>query len=187
MVQRARRRRSLLRPTAARVRQAVFNSLAARIPGSRVLDLFAGSGAFGLGMLARGAARVVFVEGDAVLAEGIRRRVAKEGWADRAQILTGDVIAAVRRLDRRGESFDLLFMDPPYGGRWIPRTLRAIAQTRLVAPGGLIIAEGHWRDRPGDEAGFRRLREVRYGETALWYYAGSGEDGHDRGDLSGEF
>jgi len=168
------------------VRDAVFNSLAARIPGSRVLDLFAGSGGFGLGMLARGAARVVFVERDAALAEGIRRQVAKQGWADRAQVLAGDVIAAVRALDRREESFDLLFMDPPYGGTWIPRMLRMLADTRLVAPGGLIIAEGHWRDRPADEAGFRRLREARYGETALWYYAGSGEDRYDGGDLPGE-
>lgn len=160
-----------MRPTSARVRDALLNSLAPRIEGSRVLDLFAGSGGLGLGMLARGAARVLFIERDAALVEGIRREVAKEGWADRADVWAMDVLAAVHELGRTGETFDLIFMDPPYGENWIPRTLRTLAASRLLAPDGLIIAEGHWRDRPVEEAGFTRLREARYGETALWFYA----------------
>lgn len=151
-----------------------MNSLAPRLPGSRVLDLFAGSGGLGLGTLRRGAARVVFVERDAHLVEVIRGELAKEGWADRAQVWRKDALAAVRELGRSGERFDLILMDPPYGEGWIPRALRAIGEAGIAAPGALIAAEGHWRDRPAPVAGFAQVREARYGETVVWFYT---EDG----------
>jgi 16S rRNA (guanine966-N2)-methyltransferase len=159
-----------MRPTQSRVRDALFNSLGPRVEGTRVLDLFAGSGALGQAALARGAAEVVFVERDARLIEGIRGVLAKEGWADRAEVWRRDTVAAVRELGKRRRVFDLILMDPPYGEGWIPRTLRAIRAAGVQAPGGLIVAEGHWRDRPEAEPGFVRRGEARYGETALWFY-----------------
>jgi 16S rRNA (guanine966-N2)-methyltransferase len=148
----------------------LFNSLGPRIEGMRVLDLFAGSGALGLTALSRGAAVVVFVERDGRLLEGIRKALAKEGWAARAEVWRKEALVAVRELGARRRAFDLILMDPPYGEGWIPRVLRAIQAARLQAPGGLIVAEGHWRDRPAEEPGIRRRREARYGETALWFY-----------------
>lgn len=162
------------RPTSSRVRDALMNSLGPRLPGSRVLDLFAGTGGLGLGTLRRGAARVVFVERDQRLVEVIRGELAKEGWADRADVRRKDALSAVRELGRSGERFDLLLMDPPYGEGWIPRALRAIGEAKIAAEGALIAAEGHWRDRPPPEAGFTQVRETRYGETAVWFYV---EDG----------
>jgi len=135
-----------------------------------VLDLFAGSGALGLAALARGAAEAVFVERDARLVEGIRTALAKEGWTGRAEVWRRDTIAAVRDLGVRRRVFDLILMDPPYGEGWIPRALQAIRAAGVQAPGGLIVAEGHWRDRPAEESGVVRRREARYGETALWFY-----------------
>ncbi|HET6948107.1 MAG TPA: RsmD family RNA methyltransferase [bacterium] len=163
-----------VRPTSGRVRDAMMNSLAPHLAGSRVLDLFAGTGGLGLGMLARGARSVVFVERDQHLVEVIRRDLAKEGWADRAEVWRKDALAAVRELGRRGERFDLILMDPPYGEGWIPKTLRAIRDAKIVALDGLIVAEGHWRDQAPLEAGFVQVREARYGETVLWSYT---EDG----------
>lgn len=164
------RRHAGVRPTSARVRDALFNSLGPWIAGRAVLDLFAGTGGLGLAALARGAASVVFVERDGRLVEGIHGALAKEGWAERAEVWRKEALAAVRELGGRGRAFDLILMDPPYGEAWIPRTLRAIARAHVLRPEGRIVAEGHWRDLPGPEAGFRRAREARYGETALWFY-----------------
>lgn len=152
------------------MREALFNSLGSRVEGMRVLDLFAGSGALGLTALARGAREVVFVERDERLVEGIRAALAKEGWAARAEVWRRDVLAAVRELGARGRTFDLILMDPPYGEGWIPRVVRAIRAAALVAPGGMIVAEGHWRDRPAAEPGVGLRREARYGETAVWVF-----------------
>lgn len=161
---------SRVRPTQSRVRDALFNRLGSRVEGARVLDLFAGSGGLGLAALGRGAAEVVFVERDAHLIEGIRGALAKEGWVERAEVWRRDAAAAVRELGTRHRPFDLILMDPPYGEGWIPRMLRAIRVAGVQAPGGLIVAEGHWRDRPEGEPGFVRRQEARYGETALWFY-----------------
>ena len=168
------RGRQGVRPTSGRVRDALMNSLAPRLAGSRVLDLFAGTGGLGLAMLARGARSAVFVERDQRLVEVIRQDLAKEGWADRAEVWGKDALAAVRDLGRRGERFDLILMDPPYGEGWISKTLQAIRNAKIVAPDGLIVAEGHWRDQVPAEAGFVQVREARYGETVLWSYT---EDG----------
>lgn len=168
------RGRQGVRPTSGRVRDAMMNSLAPHLAGRRVLDLFAGTGGLGLAILARGASSVVFVERDARLVEVIRQDLAKEGWADRAEVWRKDALAALRELGGRGETFDLIVMDPPYGEGWIPKTLRAIGLAKIVAPGGLIVAEGHWRDRPPPDARFTQVREARYGETVLWFYI---EDG----------
>lgn len=160
----------MFRPTQSRVRDALFNSLGPRVEGARIIDLFAGSGALGLTALAHGAAEVVFVEREARLVEGIRGVLAKEGWTERAEVWRRDTVAAIRDLGTRRRVFDLILMDPPYGEGWIPRVLQAIRTFGVQAPGGLIVAEGHWRDRPEAEPGFVRRREARYGETALWFY-----------------
>ena len=161
---------SPVRPTQSRVRDALFNSLGPRVEGARVLDLFAGSGALGLAALAHGAAEVVFVEQEARLVKGIHVVLAKEGWAERAEVWRREAVAAVRDLGTRRRVFDVILMDPPYGEGWIPLVLRAIRAAGVQAPGGLVVAEGHWRDRPEAEPGFVRRREARYGETALWFY-----------------
>lgn len=151
----------------------------------RVLDLFAGTGTLGMTALARGAAAVVFVEQDRGLREGIRRALAKEGWAARGDVWQRDVLAAVRDLGRAGRRFDLVLLDPPYGEGWIPRTLRAVRTARVVAPGGLVVAEGHWRDRPEPEPGVTLRREAHYGETALWFFTvetGARADGRAEGE-----
>ncbi|MGH2398969.1 MAG: RsmD family RNA methyltransferase, partial [bacterium] len=159
-----------------------FNSLAQRISGSRVLDLFAGTGGLGLQALARGASRVVFVEHDPRMAEVIREELSTEEGAERAEVWRRDAMSAIRELGIRGEAFDLILMDPPYGEGWIPRALRVIGSARILSRGGLVVAEGHWRDRPPAEPGFVRVRETRHGETALWFFSGEGEE--DRGGAS---
>jgi 16S rRNA (guanine966-N2)-methyltransferase len=163
-----------VRPTAARVRAALFNTLGGRVRDAAVLELFAGTGALGLEALRRGAAVVVFVERDEGLARALAARVRDEHAADRAEVRAEDALAAIRRLGAAGRRFSLIVMDPPYGAGWVPRALEAIGAAGILAPDGLVVAEGHWRDRPAEAPGWRLEREARYGETALWYLRADG-------------
>jgi len=157
----------VLRPTAARVRGGLFNSLGPTVRGASVLDLFAGTGALGLEALRGGAARVVFVEHDAARARAIARQLDREGFAPRGVVQCLDAYAAARRLAADGDAFDLILLDPPYGEGRLTRALPAAVG--LLTAGGQIVAEGHWRDRPELPPGLVVSREARYGETVLWF------------------
>lgn len=166
------RRSRGLRPTSTRVRTALVNILAPRLPGARVLDLFAGTGAVGLEALRRGAQEAVFVERDPRRAEGIREVLRQSDLAGRAEVRRANALSEVPSLGREGRRFDVIVLDPPYGQGLLARSLSLVAASRLLAPGGVAVAEGHWRDDPGEVPGLRRVRTARYGETALWFYEG---------------
>jgi 16S rRNA (guanine966-N2)-methyltransferase len=159
------------------VRDALFNILAGRIElaGARVLDLFAGTGALGLEALRRGAASAVFVEHDHALADALRVRGRAAALTGRMEVWRKDAAAAVRELGRAGRQFDLIMLDPPYGLRWIPRILEAIVAGSILAPGGFVVAEGHWRDRPA-ASGLALIRDARYGDTVLWFFEQAREE-----------
>jgi 16S rRNA (guanine966-N2)-methyltransferase len=159
-----------LRPTAALVRDALFNSLGVRVEGAAVLDLFAGTGALGLDAVRHGAGRVVLVERDARRAAAIREQVGRGGLERQALVRRADALAAIDALARARERFDVIVLDPPYGQGWLSRSLAAIALAGVLAPGGVIVAEGHWRDRPEAPEGLALSREARYGETVLWFF-----------------
>ncbi|MGH9390962.1 MAG: 16S rRNA (guanine(966)-N(2))-methyltransferase RsmD, partial [Vicinamibacteria bacterium] len=103
------------RPTAARVREALFDLLGDRIRGASMIDLFAGTGGVGIEALSRGARRVVFVEKDAGALRVLRKNIDLCRFSERAELLAGDVRSALRKLSRASEPFDFLFVDPPYG------------------------------------------------------------------------
>ena len=159
-----------VRPTSDRVKEALFNALAPRLAGARVLDLFAGTGALGIEALSRGAARAVFVERDSRAAGAIRRNLAAAHLDAHGEVRRGTLPAALDGLEHDGTVFELIVLDPPYGQELPARTLRRLAASTLLAAGGIIAAEGHWRDDPGEVAGLRRVRDARYGETGLWFY-----------------
>ncbi|MDQ7829137.1 MAG: 16S rRNA (guanine(966)-N(2))-methyltransferase RsmD [Armatimonadota bacterium] len=167
-----------MRPTAARVREALFNSLGARTVGADVLDLFAGTGALGLEALRRGAASAVFVERDARLADQIR--AAARAFPEAAvEVWRADVAAALGRLAAAGRAFDLILLDPPYGTGALQATLDALAAGPLLRPGGRVVAEGHWRETPRTPPGWRLVREARYGETGLWFFTQAADDAEE--------
>jgi len=168
-----------VRPTADRVKDALFNSLAPRLAGARVLDLFAGTGALGIEALSRGAARAVFVERNTRAVAAIRANLAAAHLQEAGQVWRGGVDTELAALERGGAEFDLILLDPPYGQDLPARTLRRLSGSRVLAPGGLVAVEGHWRDDPGEVTGFARVRTARYGETALWFYA---KDGGGKGE-----
>ena len=164
-------RRAGIRPTGSYLREAVFNVLAPRIAGARVLDLFAGTGAMGLEALSRGAQTVTFVDRDVT---AVRANVARLGFRERATIFRGDALRAPARLGEAGRQFDVIYADPPYGADLGGRTLAAVAAASLLAPGGILLVEHHHKVRVPEAAGpLVRRRDLRHGETMVTLYDGA--------------
>lgn len=159
-----------VRPTSGMVKEALFNALALHLADARVLDLFAGTGGLGIEALSRGAAEAVFVEKDARRAAVIGENLAAAHMKERAQVRRANALSEIPLLAGAGRQFDLILLDPPYGHGLPEKSLRLVAASGLLAPGGIAVAEGHWRDDPGEVAGLRRTRTARYGETGLWFY-----------------
>ena len=156
-----------LRPTSARLREALFDVLGARIHGASFLDVFAGTGAIGLDALSRGAARAVFIEADRRAARAIAGNVALSGVAGSARIVEGDAEVALLELVRTGERFDIVFLDPPYTAGALDRALAAAA--RLLRSGAVMVVEHASRRafQTPDLAGLRRGRRYVHGDSAL--------------------
>lgn len=156
------------RPSSERVRHAVFASLAAHVPDARVLDLYAGSGAYALEALSRGATSAVLVDDgqDAVVTA---RENAKAAGLD-ADVRIRRVPAsryAEREAPKDGP-FDLLFVDPPYDER--PEEVLAAIGPHL-APDGRLVLERRWRDeQPPTIAGLVVEADRRYGDTRVLIY-----------------
>jgi 16S rRNA (guanine(966)-N(2))-methyltransferase RsmD len=160
-----------IRPTSERVKEALFNILATKIPGARFLDLFAGTGGVGIEALSRGAARVVFVEKSSRALSLIRENLRRTGFNERALIYPRDAFAALGLLRRQGESFDIVYVDPPYGKGYELKALALIGKYALILRGGVVVAETDCRDRPPEEVDNLRLfRSERYGDTVLSFY-----------------
>jgi 16S rRNA (guanine(966)-N(2))-methyltransferase RsmD len=161
-------RGSAVRPTAERVREAVFSMLGTEVVDARVLDLFAGSGSFGLEALSRGAVSVVFVDKDRKVTERLALTIKAFGATDGASVFTMDAFEAVRVFFREGSKFDIVFLDPPYGDRLISRVLSLREFPGLVEPEGIVVTE---RETRGPEervpASFRRVSSRKYGDTLI--------------------
>jgi 16S rRNA (guanine966-N2)-methyltransferase len=155
-----------LRPTADRVREALFDILGPRVAGARVLDAYCGSGALGLEALSRGAREVVFIEADRRAAQALGEVLAGFGVARQARVLCGPVAALLAR--DRGAPYDLIFADPPYEGDEVLRFL-PLAAGRVGAE-GLVIIERDAHSHPQEAAGLELLRSVRHGRARLDFY-----------------
>ena len=125
-----------LRPSSDRVRETLFNWLMPALPGARVLDLFAGTGALGLEAVSRGAARAILVERDPGLATALRDTVTRLSAAPEVEVVQGDALAWLPR--QADQAFDLAFVDPPFAqDLWQP-TL-ALLLPRLAADAWLYV------------------------------------------------
>jgi len=152
-----------LRPTPDRVRETLFNWLQFEIAGTRCMDLFAGSGALGLEALSRGAAEVVFVERDAEAGAAIRETLSKLG-SQRGTVETREAFDFLAHAAPR--PFDVVFLDPPYDQRWLPRLCAALAEGGWLAPGARIYLEdAAERGAPDLPAGWSLLRSRRAGDV----------------------
>ena len=152
-----------LRPTSDKLRETLFNVVAQRVPGARVLDLYAGTGAIGIEALSRGAAHVTFIDRDPRALKLIGENLHHCGVRDRYVIIrTPQSLPA--------GSIDLAVLDPPYD---VPDLTASIAAAEpLMAPGGLLVLE-HARRHPAPEqvGRLRMSRDLVSGDSALAFYS----------------
>ncbi|MGA1284959.1 MAG: 16S rRNA (guanine(966)-N(2))-methyltransferase RsmD [Prochlorothrix sp.] len=159
----------MTRPTAARVREALFNIWQGEIAGCRWLDLCAGSGAMGAEALGRGAAVVVGIE-----QSGKACGVIEENWRKVAElgqefkVIRGKLPEMLPKL--AGQCFDRIYFDPPYASDCYEPTLAAIVQHRLLSPEGAIAVERDSRRSIADTPGLVLERVKTYGNTAISFY-----------------
>ena len=156
------------RPTADRVKEALFSIIQFDIPGARVLDLFGGTGQLGIEALSRGAKHAVFVDANDSACRLIKENLKRTKLEAEAQVVRADYL---EYLQRCRETFDLVLLDPPYAEVFLENALKKLTEIDILQSGAIIVAE-----RPVDKAlsfdfpGFTRSKDYKYGNTLLTLY-----------------
>jgi len=153
------------------VREAIFSILGNDLSGSRVLDLFAGTGAMGLEALSRGAAFVVLVEQHPAALQLIARNVGALGVSEQVTVKKLDLVRGLGGLGREGWEFDLIFLDPPYHLGRGEICLQDLGEGTLLAPQAVVVSEQAVDEQLAFAYGCLHLQDVRrYGSTAVGFY-----------------
>ena len=160
-----------VRPTAARVKEALFDILPHDLSGKRVLDLFAGTGNLTIEALSRGAAEAVLVDSSAKSAKLIRENLRTLNLTRETKVLPMPVARALRLLARQGETFDLIFIDPPYEQGLIDTSLKLIGERALLRPWGILVVEHSSRETVASRYQSLLMNDQRrYGSTLLSFF-----------------
>ena len=176
-----------VRPTPDLVKQAVFNSLGARVVGAHVLELFAGSGALSLECLSRGAVSAICVEKSPKHAEFIRRNASAPEFAPNAlEVRTQDVFAVLPQMVESGREFDLILADPPYGEKNVNRRSTSFAQQllddphlpKLLVSGGRFVLGHARRDTLEIPAVWREVKLLKHGDSIMRFFECKHAEGH---------
>lgn len=155
-----------VRPTAERVKEAVFSILQFELEGRRVLDLFAGSGQLGIEALSRGAASAVFTDFNKAAIAVIKKNLETTGLAENAKVVQTDAVAFLRAVP---DVFDIIFIDPPYDSGLLEKSL-AYAGEKLALGGSIICEDSFSNDLPEEFPGIRLYRKYKYGKTSVTVY-----------------
>jgi 16S rRNA (guanine(966)-N(2))-methyltransferase RsmD len=160
------------RPTTDQVKEAMFNIIQFDIEGRRVLDLFAGTGQLGIEALSRGADRAVFVDMAGAAAAVVRQNLETAGFTGRAQVVQKDWRAF---LSGCRETFDLIFLDPPYRETALENALETIAGIDILSEHGIIVCESPLeKELPDLAAPYEKGRNYKYGKIKVTLYSKNG-------------
>jgi 16S rRNA (guanine(966)-N(2))-methyltransferase RsmD len=163
-----------IRPTADRMKEALFSAIGEGVCGCDFLDLFSGSGAIGIEALSRGAKSAVFIDRESLIL--IKSNIVLCGFQDRSAVIGADCEKAVMRLGRERKEFDIAFLDPPYNKNLVAPTVGALLDSAVIKPGGLIIVEcasGELGECGGLQQQRREiglLKTKKYASTAFAFY-----------------
>jgi len=161
-----------VRPLSDRAREGLFASLGERVVEARALDLFAGTGAIGIEALSRGAERCTFVDASRQASETVRENLRRSRCEDRGEVVTGDVLAFLRR-HRDDEAWDLAILDPPYeiGSPYLDDVWTELAREgRLADDATVVLTRGNKGSAPVVPLHWAAARELRYGDSILTLY-----------------
>ena len=160
-----------IRPTTAKVKEAIFNIVQFDVEGRRVLDLFGGTGQLGIEAASRGAEEVVIVDRDSRAVRLIRRNVQTCGLE--VKVVQAEAISYLGR----GEKFDLVFVDPPYDSALAEEALKIMKKFDILTEGGIIVCETRRETAlPEPGAPYVKGREYRYGKVKLTVYNKSAKE-----------
>ncbi len=156
------------RPTANRIREAIFNILALHVHGAKVLDLFAGTGAFGVEALSRGAASVFFIDIDNDSIAVLKVNIGNISLESHTKIIRWDPTRNLNCLQSGRPAFNLVFMDPPYNKNFIAPTLQSLHSSQSMEKGARIVVE-HSSQEPilTDQFMFKLADQRSYGKTLV--------------------
>lgn len=158
----------LTRPTTDRVKEALFSIIQFEIPTARVLDLFGGTGQLGIEALSRGAKSAVFVDHQENACKLIRENLRRTRLEADGKVIRADYLVYLRRCR---ESFDIIFLDPPYAEVFLENALKCITEIDILQSGGIIVAERPLgKELPWEFDGFTRSRDYKYGKTLITLY-----------------
>ncbi len=162
------------RPTSDRVREAIFSSLQPVISRSVVLDLFAGTGALGLEALSRGAAKADFVDFEPQAIAVINRNIESLGLAEKTLVNRRESLSFLENC--RLDSYDLIFLDPPYLYNYHEELLKTIATRGILRKNGKIVLETSSKNElSGVYYNMVLAKSKKYGDTKIWYFEFKGE------------
>lgn len=158
----------MTRPTTDRVKEAIFNVIQFEVEGREVLDLFGGSGQMAIEALSRGASGAVIVDQSKDAVSVIRQNLTKTKLSQRAEVVCVDYMEYLNRTKKR---FDLIFLDPPYGEKFLENALKRISEIDILKSGGIIVCERMAEKALSDDySAFQRDRDYRYGRTGVTIY-----------------
>ena len=160
------------RPTADRVKEALFSIINFDIPGARILDLFGGTGQLGIEALSRDAASAVFVDERDDACKLIRENLRRTKLEQYAKVVRSDYLSYLSRCNER---FDIIFLDPPYAEVFLENSLKRITEIDILQSGGIIVAERPLgKELPWDFPGYTRSKDYKYGKVLLTLYRKDG-------------
>lgn len=155
----------LTRPTADRVKEALFSIINFDLPEASVLDLFGGTGQLGIEALSRGASRAVFVDSREDACRLIRENLKRTNLSQDGQVVRSDY---VDYLDRCTEQFSIIFLDPPYAESYLENAIKRIMEIDILQTDGIIVAERPvGKPLPWEACGYERSKDYKYGKTLL--------------------
>ena len=156
------------RPTADRVKEALFSIINFDIPGAEVLDLFGGTGQLGIEALSRGAKSAVFVDQSEQACRLIRENLKRTKLEQNAKVVRGDYMDY---LSRCRENYDIILLDPPYAEVFLENALKRITEIDILRSGGIIVAERPLeKELPFEFEGYARSKDYKYGKILLTIY-----------------
>jgi len=160
------------RPTTDKVKEAVFSIIGPFFDGGMALDLFAGTGGLGIEALSRGMDKAIFVDLEKASIDVIRHNLAAARMEERAEVYKNDARRAIKLLHKRGLSFRLIFLDPPYRMKDVDELMEELAARELVEEGATVLVEHESDHHYSEQIGhYSQVKRAVYGETAITIYS----------------